>query len=217
MAIRHSKALLLVTLGVVLFSFQAPHPCQFLFGRWQVYKTINLATDDTASFPLDEEGALEAYWASDEHKLVASVADSLVSYIMGKEFKFAKDYMIINETKYKDPLYELTKEDPITFLYANYRIGEIEKLGIKEEVDSTIDVITLSLYKNEEEKKKKDLMDVKSDFVQIPFPGYDVATFYVYRLIMYKGEIIMHFSLCKTEDRYHNFSWLRYLCLRKIA
>jgi hypothetical protein len=40
----------------------------------------------------------------------------------------------------------------------------------------------LSLYKNEEGKKrkeKKDLMDVKRISVQIPFPGYEAATFYV--------------------------------------
>jgi hypothetical protein len=126
-------ALLLLFIGAGPFSFGENHPCQFVFGRWQVYRTVDLATDDIAPFPRDEEGALKAYWASDEHKLVASIADSLVSYIMGKEFKFSKDYMVINGTKYKDPLYELTKEEPITFLYANYWIGEIEKLGIKEE------------------------------------------------------------------------------------
>jgi hypothetical protein len=47
------------------------------------------------------------------------------------------------------------------------------------ELRSSICLFIKMKKKRKEKKKKKDLMDVKRISVQIPFPGYEAATFYV--------------------------------------
>ena len=114
MAIRHSKELLLVALGVVLFSFQAPHPCRFLFDRWEVYKAIDI--DDVALFPQTDTDEAEKYLSSKEYKAVLRAADSLATYMMGKQVEFSKNYVIVNGKKYDEPLYMFSHEDPDVYL-----------------------------------------------------------------------------------------------------
>jgi hypothetical protein len=134
--------------------------------------------------------------------------------MMGKQFIFAQDYVIVDSVKYEDPYYKLSEEEPITYLYARHRMVDKSDLGIQERV-SKIQVIQACLYIDKEEKKIKDLREVKGKYIPIPMPHYPLITFYVSNLIVYKGEIIMAFSIVKAGEWMHHPSWQKYLCLRR--
>jgi hypothetical protein len=212
MAIKYSKELLLVALGVVLFSFQAPHPCQFLFGRWEVYKAIDI--DEVALFPQNDPEEAEKYLSSQKYKAVLRAADSLATYMIGKQVEFFKDHVIVNGKKYDEPLYMLSREDPDTYLYFIHHVGYKSSLGIPDEI-KRIDVICVSLYKDEEQKKKKDLNKVITKDLQIPFPGCS-STFHIKALVIYNDEIILSFFVTRPREDMHNSSWQKYLCLRRV-
>jgi hypothetical protein len=210
---KYSKRLFLLAMGAVFFSFQTSHPCQFLFDRWEMYKAIDI--DEVAAFPIDDPKEVDKYLSSEEYKAVLRAADSLATYMMGKQFIFAQDYVIVDSVKYEDPYYELSEEEPITYLYGRHHMVDKSDLGIQEEVNK-IQIIQARLYTDKEEKKIKDPRKVKGKPIPIPMPHYPLATFYADNLIVYKDEIIMPFSIVKAGEWVHHRSWQKYLCLRRV-
>mgnify|MGYP006873472915 CR=1 FL=1 len=198
-----------------LLLFSMAYSCQdtrsFLYGCWQAYKTIE--TSEVALFPRDDPDEAQEYFRSNEYKAIMEAADSLASYLINKEISLHKNYVIVDGVKYKHPIYQITQEQPDTYLYASHRIPYKEWLGIGENTDK-IQVIALSTYADVQEMKIKDLNKVRGKMIKIPCPNSSY-TFYIERLISYNNELIMSFSILKNGEEVFNHSWQKYLCLKR--
>ncbi|WP_044282730.1 hypothetical protein [Candidatus Amoebophilus asiaticus] len=141
----------LIILGIAFILNSCGDPYKVLYGRWQIYKY--------------------------EGGHIVGLTDEEASQLIGKEFLFNKEYVIIDKNKIDKPIYKFRKEKADSYFHAGYRIPK-EFIGIYQD---TIKILEISTFKPS---------SLPPDFFE--HEPKDMLSFYISELILYKGELIFN-------------------------
>ena len=160
---RH-KYLLFIALFIISCN---QDPCKMIYGRWKFYKYT----------PINTIGCL-----TDEE------FDIIIPYFIDKEIEIHKEYILLDNKRFENPIYELTEEDIYKFLIWGYQIeNRPTDLGIQENVNT---VKVLNIYV--EDKYRKGKYDIPN-FVS-PFQKDVGMSFSFSNIIVYENELLIFFA-----------------------
>lgn len=144
-------------------------PYKFLYGRWKIYKYTPLYTRP-GIFGLEE--------------------DRINNYLLGREVILSKNYMIIDGSKYKYPIYKIREENAEDYFFWYWRINkqDVQAIGIGENTDK---ISVLNVYINDEEKE---------EYATIDWPGGDKKEHLSFNeIVYYNGEL----GICEDAYFFH--------------
>ena len=142
----------IIILITALIAISCRDPYKIIYGRWQVYKY--------------------------ESAPISALTDKEATELIGKEFIFNKDYILIDGTKAEKPKYKFRNEKADDYFYIGYRMPK-EFISINQDIikilDLNIDKTTLIITENRKDRKDKLIL-------------------YISRLILYENQLIFYFD-----------------------
>ncbi|WP_044282785.1 hypothetical protein [Candidatus Amoebophilus asiaticus] len=142
----------LIMLVITFILISCGDPYKVIYGRWQIYKY--------------------------ESAPISALTDEEATGLLGEEFTFSKDYIIIGGIKIEHPSYKFREEKANDYFYINYRMPK-EFICIEQEI---IKILELGIDKSK-------LIDYKRGKHR-----KDNLILYIPRLIFYENELIFYFD-----------------------